>query len=537
MTYYLKKEWKLNTLAVLFLIGVSGCEAMTNLVMMRTTQSIIDFDLTGFAKWMLIDLGLFALMIGLDQIGTICKGRAVRKMNNRIRMDMAASLAEADYRQFHDKESGEYLSQLTNNLNQIENLAWNAFYQCVTTAALVVFSIIALLTLHWSLVVLAVLSALVLLNAPKLFGRKMEELGEACAQKQAAGTSRMKDLLSGLDVLRSFGRSDRFLSGMKEASDQVEQPKYHLDWMKNLAQNSITMVSILVQVVINCAIGFLSIKGIILQAALMGGGNLCGAISNGLAGLGNFKLSFTAAKPYFEAITIHEEDLPDRKETASEPLRDGITLENLHFGYGEKAVLENASFRFAKGGKYALTGPSGCGKSTVLKLILGYLPDYQGAVRFDSRNARDFSPEQIQQRISYIDQNVFLFNTTIRDNITLGGDFSETALSRAIEDSALTTDLTQMPLGLDTPVGENGSSLSGGQKQRVAIARALIHSRSILLVDEGTSALDQKNADIVEQSLLQNPDLTLILVSHHLTPERRKQFTKVFDLESAGAAN
>ena len=90
-----------------------------------------------------------------------------------------------------------------------------------------------------------------------------------------------------------------------------------------------------------------------------------------------------------------------------------------------------------------------------------------------------------------------------------------------------------MPDGLDTIAGEEGGNLSGGQKQRVAIARALIHDRSILLVDEGTSALDQKNADIVEKSLLENPDLTLILVSHHLTPERKKQFTEVYDLQPA----
>ena len=90
-----------------------------------------------------------------------------------------------------------------------------------------------------------------------------------------------------------------------------------------------------------------------------------------------------------------------------------------------------------------------------------------------------------------------------------------------------------MPEGLDTVVGEEGSNLSGGQKQRVAIARALIHDCSILLIDEGTSALDQKNADIVEQSLLSNPDLTLILISHHLTAERKKQFDRVYDLTPA----
>ena len=135
--------------------------------------------------------------------------------------------------------------------------------------------------------------------------------------------------------------------------------------------------------------------------------------------------------------------------------------------------------------------------------------------------------------MSYIEQNVFLFNSTIRDNITLGETFTDEQMERALRDSALIGDLASMPDGLDTIVGEEGGNLSGGQKQRVAIARALIHNRSILLVDEGTSALDQKNADIVEKSLLSNPDLTLILVSHHLTPERKEQFTQVFDLPAA----
>ena len=126
----------------------------------------------------------------------------------------------------------------------------------------------------------------------------------------------------------------------------------------------------------------------------------------------------------------------------------------------------------------------------------------------------------------------FLFNTTILENITLGGDFSEAQIQKVLQDSALACDLVSMPDGLNTVVGEEGRNLSGGQKQRVAIARALIHNRSILLVDEGTSALDQKNADIVERSLLSNPDLTLILISHHLSEECKQQFDTVYELES-----
>ena len=106
-------------------------------------------------------------------------------------------------------------------------------------------------------------------------------------------------------------------------------------------------------------------------------------------------------------------------------------------------------------------------------------------------------------------------------------------LQKAVQDSALAGDLALMPDGLDTVVGEEGCNVSGGQKQRIAIARALIHKRSILLVDEGTSALDAKNADLVEKSLLANPDLTLILISHHLTPERKAQFDRVYAMEAA----
>lgn len=207
-----------------------------------------------------------------------------------------------------------------------------------------------------------------------------------------------------------------------------------------------------------------------------------------------------------------------------------LTFEDVTFGYPGKPILDHWSMTFQQGGKYALTGPSGCGKTTILRLIAGLLRPASGCIRFGGRDAAQYAPESRWDTLAYIDQEVYLLNTTIRDNITLGRPFAEEALQQALRDSALSGDLLKMPQGLDTVITGNGHNLSGGQRQRIAVARALLYDRSVLLVDEGTSALDAQNAAIVEEALLRKPELTLILVSHHLDEERKKRFDQCIQM-------
>ncbi len=535
MFYYFKKFWKANTLAILPLLISCALNTTASLLMMRLFQGIIERDLKQFIFWYLALMINWFILIAVNGLETYFEARAIRIMNNAVRQDMTATLLQKSHQDFHKLDTGKYLSWFTNDINQIENLAWNSFFNCINYAALALFSIVALLTLHWSLLAAALINAAVMLFVPRLFNNRMEHLGNICAQEQALSTSILKDLLAGYDVLRFFSREKQFIQGAKQASNQIEKPKFRLAYVKGFVGAGMSYINVLCQMLINALIGVLSIQGIILQGALMGGGNLCGNLTNGLGGIAQLLLSLSSSKPYFEKITVHADDTQTGTDTGMEQVNSGITVENLSFQYGERPILQNLSLQFKKGGKYAITGPSGCGKSTLLKLLLGWLPDYSGAILFDGKDARDFTPEQLQQQMSYIEQNVFLFNSTIRDNITLGETFTDEQMEKALRDSALAGDLVSMPDGLDTIVGEEGGNLSGGQKQRVAIARALIHDRSILLVDEGTSALDQKNADIVEKSLLANPELTLILVSHHLTPERKEQFTQVYDFQPISA--
>ena len=535
MKYYLKRHWKINMLIFLLTILYAGIAVVPNLTMMYMTQGIIDRRLDVFLFWMAVEFILYLLMFAISCLRVWVKSKAIHSMNNDLRSDIAATLLSSNHGEFHAKQSGEHLSRFSNDVTQVQTLAWDSFYSIILVTGQVIFSCIILGNMHWSLLALSAVASVVMLYSPRLVSKRMEKMSQENATAQGLAMGKMKDLLAGMDVLRTYNQAKRFLQGSREASDTMESGRHKFVCNQSLSNQFISILNLITQIGSLIAIAILSINGTIIQGAIIGGGNMVATISSGLSEVSQLLLSIRSSKPYFDKITVHAEDLNEDHSPAAE-LEDSIAVENLTFSYGDKPILENADFRFEKGGKYALTGPSGCGKSTLLKLLLGWLPDYSGSIRFDGRDAKDYTPHQLQQAMSYIEQDVFLFNTTIRDNITLGGSFTDEQLNRAIRGSALDGDLKNMPLGLDTPVGEDGSSLSGGQKQRIAIARALIHDRSILLIDEGTSALDQKNADIVEESLLRNPDLTLILVSHHLTDARKNQFTKVYHLEPVTTA-
>ena len=532
MKYYLKKFWKPAAAAAALMILAYGLQVYTSLLQIQIMQSLLDGDLKMFLLKIVLSLAVW-LVIVLCLIGeTVFQGRTVRQINNALRRDLAVGLLRKTHQEYHKLESGEYLSQFTNDVNQINQLAWTPFFVLIGAAAQVACGIAALASIHWLLLAASLVIAAIMIFVPRLFNQRLGQVGAECSANQSDGISRIKDLLAGYDVLRFFGKDARFTTGIYRASDQIEAAGYKLNVTKDCIGNGLAYVSALCQVSVSVLLGVLIFYGRIPLAAFMGTGNICAGVYNGLNQISKLSVSFAASRPYFDKITCHAEDRQAEGKTLR-PFAHAISVEDLSFCYGEKPILENVSFRFEKGKKYALTGPSGCGKSTLLKLLLGWLPDYTGHISLDETDIRTVAPEQLQQQMSYIEQNVFLFNTTIRENITLGEEFPEEQLQKAVQDSALAGDLAWMPDGLDTVVGEEGCNVSGGQKQRIAIARALIHKRSILLVDEGTSALDAKNADLVEKSLLANPDLTLILISHHLTPERKAQFDRVYAMEAA----
>jgi ABC-type multidrug transport system fused ATPase/permease subunit len=235
-----------------------------------------------------------------------------------------------------------------------------------------------------------------------------------------------------------------------------------------------------------------------------------------------------AAIKLIERLSDEIEKNEERPEgTFLEGFKNAIELNNVNFAYSEdKTVLHHVNLRFEKGKSYAIVGGSGSGKSTLLKLLLGYISNYEGDVLIDGIQLKAIDLDSLYDNISIIQQDVFLFDSSIRNNITLFRQFDENKVTRAIEQAGLASLIASK--GDSYSCGEGGKNLSGGEKQRVSIARCLVRETPILLMDEATAALDNSTALMVESKILEIDNLTRIIVTHRFNEAIIKKYDEIY---------
>ena len=446
-------------------------------------------------------------------------------------------LTEKSIASFRDESTAAYLSALTNDAASVE-ADYLAQQLAVITKTVTFFG--ALFMMLWYsplLTAIAVGVTALPLAASLLTGGRLQAAEKQVSERNRDFTAALSDCLSGFAVVKTFKAEREIFQLFAESNRALEQEKFSRRRLKVLIGMIGAVTGLVAQLGVFLAGAWLALSGsgltagtVILFVNLMN--FMIGPVSELPALLAGRRAALGLIGKLADAL---EKDGSAGGSRTLSRLEHGIELRGVSFGYeAGKDVLHHVSARFEAGRAYAIVGGSGSGKSTLLNLLLAENTGYRGSVLLDGTELRELSPEALYGLMSVIQQNVFVFNASIRDNVSMFREFPQEALDEAIRRAHLRELLDAR--GADYLCGENGKGLSGGEKQRVSIARSLLKKSSVLLVDEATAALDVQTAHQVSSDILDLTGMTRIVVTHSLEEALLRRYDGIFVLKNGTLA-
>ena len=446
-------------------------------------------------------------------------------------------LTEKSIASFRDESTAAYLSALTNDAASVE-ADYLAQQLTVITKTVTFFG--ALFMMLWYsplLTAIAVGVTALPLAASLLTGGRLQAAEKQVSERNRDFTAALSDCLSGFAVVKTFKAEREIFQLFAESNRALEQEKFSRRRLKVLIGMIGAVTGLVAQLGVFLAGAWLALSGsgltagtVILFVNLMN--FMIGPVSELPALLAGRRAALGLIGKLADAL---EKDGSAGGSRTLSRLEHGIELRDVSFGYeAGKDVLRHVSARFEAGRAYAIVGGSGSGKSTLLNLLLAENTGYRGSVLLDGTELRELSPEALYGLMSVIHQNVFVFNASIRDNVSMFREFPQKALDEAIRRAHLRELLDAR--GADYLCGENGKGLSGGEKQRVSIARSLLKKSSVLLVAEATAALDVQTAHQVSSDILDLTGMTRIVVTHSLEEALLRRYDGIFVLKNGTLA-
>lgn len=445
------------------------------------------------------------------------------KMQAQMRSELFKKLESLPYRFYDNHETGKLMSRMTNDLMDISELAHHGPENILISGISVVSSFIYLSSINiWlTLIIFACVPFLIL--AAVLLRGKMRDAFQRSRQSIARINASLEGSISGIRVTKAFNNAECELEKFEAGNGEFVRARKDAYKAMGRFHSSTTFITDVFNVIVliaggifiyNGSIGFPEYSAFIVSINLF-----IGPVMTMI----NFMEMYQNASTGFERfIEIMDEEPEKDAEGATDAgiLEGHIELCNVSYAYDEtKEVLSKVSLDVKKGQTFALVGPSGGGKTTICHLIPNFYRIEEGEIKIDGRNINEFTAASLRRNIGIVQQDIYLFNATIRDNILYGRlDATEEEMIKAAKRANIHDYIMTLEKGYDTEIGERGVRLSGGQKQRLSIARVFLKNPPILILDEATSALDN-TTEILIQSALDElcRGRTTIVVAHRLS--------------------
>ena len=442
-------------------------------------------------------------------------------------------LTQKSLRSFSKEGTALYVSALTNDCTSIENNYLAATFTLIELLFCFWGALIMMLYYSPVMLVLAVALSFLPVAVSMKAGNRLTEQEKEISKKNERFVSIVNELLSGFPVIKSFRaetQASRLFSQRNEQAEEAKKNKRRTEQLISLLAND---AGIIAQMGIFLAGAWLAIsnKGVTAGVVIVFV-QLMNYILNPISQVpllwSNRKAAIALMEKLSDALS---ENVREEGREKLNGFSEKIEVKDLTYGYEpESHVLKDLDVQFDAGKSYAIVGGSGSGKSTLLNLLMGSSSNYQGEICIDGVSIKNIESESLYQLMTSVQQNVFVFNDTIRNNVTMFHEFPDKEVTLALERSGLSEFIEKR--GEDFVCGENGANLSGGERQRISIARALLRKSPILLVDEATAALDAATARAVSFSILNLVGMTRIVVTHRLEEAILRRYDKILVMKN-----
>ncbi len=477
---------------------------------------------------------IFLIMFAVATVSYLClmkvKPTFKRRALNQYKNNAYEHILNKNISEFNKSTTSTYISAFTNDVKVIEENYILAPFAIITQLTLFIASIVIMLLYSPALTGVAIGLSLIPMVVMLLVGGKLGAHETNISNQNERFMHFLKDNLVGFSTIKVFKAEGKVKEIFKSRNGVLEADKAKKERTLVLLEFLQTATSIIAQFGVFFVGAYIAItSGAIQASVIILFVQLMNSVMNPLIQIPTLISKRNSCKPLFEKldalINVEEEGKKDEVE-----FKSSITIKNLEFAYDENKILDGVNFEFRKGKSYALVGASGSGKTTLLNLLAGRFMDYVGEIYYDQKELKSLSIDSLFDKMAFIEQNVFVFDDSIINNVTMYSDVDGDLLKKALSMAGLAKLIEEK--GEDYKCGENGANLSGGEKQRISIARALIKESELLFMDEATSALDAETSSGVMNSVLDIENVSKIVITHKLEEKILSRFDEIVVLKN-----
>ncbi|EJN58464.1 hypothetical protein HSB1_29420 [Halogranum salarium B-1] len=489
-------------------------------------------------------LGAFALGVVFSWVQGVGLSLFSNRVQHAVRTDTYAAMQRLDMAFFDDKQTGQVMSVLNNDVRNLRTFLDSTLSGAIQLVVTVVGIAAILFTLNWQLALVTLVAVPLLTVFTLRFMTTIRPLYRALRASVGALNTRLENNLSGIEVIKTSNTETYEAARVTEASREYYDRTWDVVKLEYLYQPSMELLAG-VAFAATFVVGGLWIAleepplfftGDLLVGEFVTFLFMTQRFIDPLAGAGRIVNAYENARASGERIfglsTLPVTIGDDADAVALDDVRGAIEYDGVDFAYANGVpVLHDVDFTVDPGQTVALVGPTGAGKSTAAKLLLRLYDVTDGTIRLDGTDVRDVRLDSLRSAVGYVSQEVYLFDGTVRENLTYGAfDATEVEMVAAAEAAEAQEFIERLPDGYDTRIGERGVKLSGGQRQRISLARAMLQDPAVLVLDEATSAVDTETELYIQRALARLTEgRTTMVIAHRLSTVRHADQILVLD--------